>query len=35
MNSRFSTVGPKIYDSQSEELKDLIEKDIFRYETKP
>jgi hypothetical protein len=35
MNSRFSTVGPKIYDSQSEELKALIKEDIFRYETRP
>ena len=29
MNSRFSTEGPKIYDSQSEKLKALIEKDLF------
>ena len=35
MNSRFSTEGPKIYDSQSSELKALIKEDIFEYETKP
>ena len=29
LNDNFSTVGPKIYDSQSEELKALIRKDIF------
>ena len=35
MNSNFSIGGPKIYDSQSEELKALIKEDIFEYETKP
>ena len=35
MNSKFSIDGPKIYDSQSEELKALIKEDIFEYETKP
>lgn len=29
LNDNFSTVGPKIYDSQSEELKALIKEDIF------
>lgn len=29
MNDRFSTEGPKIYDSQSSELKALIDEDIF------
>ena len=35
LNDNFSTVGPKIYDSQSSELKALIKEDIFEYETKP
>jgi len=35
MNSRFSTVGPKIYDSQSEELKALIQERIFDNATRP
>jgi hypothetical protein len=29
MNDRFSTEGPKIYDSQSSELKAEINEDIF------
>jgi hypothetical protein len=29
LNDNFSTAGPKIYDSQSEELKDLINRNIF------
>jgi hypothetical protein len=35
MNSKFSIDGPKIYDSQSEELKALIQERIFDYETRP
>jgi hypothetical protein len=35
LNDNFSTVGPKIYDSQSSELKALIKEDVFEYETRP
>jgi len=35
LTDNFSTVGPKIYDSQSQELKALIKENIFKYETRP
>ena len=35
MSSRFSTEGPKIYDSQSQELKALIRERIFDNATRP
>jgi hypothetical protein len=35
LSDNFSTEGPRVYDSQSEELKALIQERIFNYETRP